>query len=125
MPGVSGVGISFGADRIYDVLNALDLYPSEATATTKVMFANMGETETETAFNAAKQLRQAGISVMVYPDNAKMKKQFGYADDMAIPYVAIIGETEIKENKITLKEMATGTQEMLTVEEAINKINSL
>ena len=85
----------------------------------------MGETETETAFNAAKQLRQAGISAMVYPDNAKMKKQFGYADDMAIPYVAIIGETEIKENKITLKEMATGTQEMLTVEEAISKINSL
>lgn len=125
MPGVSGVGISFGADRIYDVLNTLDLYPSEATATTKVMFANMGETETETAFNAAKQLRQAGISVMVYPDNAKMKKQFGYADDMAIPYVAIIGETEIKENKITLKEMATGTQEMLTVEDAISKINSL
>lgn len=125
MPGVSGVGISFGADRIYDVLNALDLYPSEATATTKVMFANMGETETEAAFNAAKQLRQAGISAMVYPDNAKMKKQFSYADDMAIPYVAIIGETEIKENKITLKEMATGTQEMLTVEDAINKINSL
>lgn len=125
MPGMSGVGISFGADRIYDVLNTLDLYPSEATTSTKVMFANMGESEAEAAFLAARRLREAGIPAMVYPDNAKMKKQFGYADDMSIPYVAIIGETEINENKITIKEMATGQQEMLTVEEAINKINSL
>lgn len=125
MPGVSGVGISFGADRIYDVLNALDLYPADATATTKVLFTNMGETETEAAFSAAKKLRLAGIAAMVYPDNAKMKKQFGFADDMAIPFVAIIGESEIKENKITLKEMATGTQEMLSIDEAIAKINSL
>ena len=125
MPGVSGVGISFGADRIYDVLNALDLYPADATATTKVLFTNMGETETEAAFSAAKKLRLAGIAAMVYPDNAKMKKQFGFADDMAIPFVAIIGESEIKENKITLKEMATGTQEMLSLDEAIAKINSL
>lgn len=125
MPGVSGVGISFGADRIYDVLNALDLYPADATATTKVLFTNMGETETEVAFSAAKKLRLAGIAAMVYPDNAKMKKQFGFADDMAIPFVAIIGESEIKENKITLKEMATGTQEMLSIDEAIAKINSL
>ena len=125
MPGVSGVGISFGADRIYDVLNALDLYPADATATTKVLFTNMGETETEVAFSAAKKLRLAGIAAMVYPDNAKMKKQFGFADDMAIPFVAIIGESEIKENKITLKEMATGTQVMLSIDEAIAKINSL
>ena len=125
MPGVSGVGISFGADRIYDVLNALDLYPADATASTKVLFTNMGETETEVAFSAAKKLRLAGIAAMVYPDNAKMKKQFGFADDMAIPFVAIIGESEIKENKITLKEMATGTQEMLSIDEAIAKINSL
>lgn len=125
MPGVSGVGISFGADRIYDVLNALDLYPADATATTKVLFTNMGETETEAAFSAAKKLRLAGIAAMVYPDNAKMKKQFGFADDMAIPFVAIIGESEIKENKITLKEMATGTQEMLSLDQAIAKINSL
>ena len=125
MPGMSGVGISFGADRIYDVLNTLDLYPSEATTSTKVMFANMGDAEAEAAFLAARRLREAGIPAMVYPDNAKMKKQFGYADDMSIPYVAIIGETEINENKITIKEMATGQQEMLTVEEAINKINSL
>lgn len=125
LPGLSGVGISFGADRIYDVLNALDLYPADATATTKVLFTNMGETETEAAFSAAKKLRLAGIAAMVYPDNAKMKKQFGFADDMAIPFVAIIGESEIKENKITLKEMATGTQEMLSIDEAIAKINSL
>lgn len=125
MPGVSGVGISFGADRIYDVLNTLDLYPSEATATTKVMFANMGDTETEGAFQAAKRLRDAGISVMVYPDNAKMKKQFGYADEMGIPYVAIIGDTELKEGKITLKEMATGRQDLLTAEEVITRIKSL
>lgn len=125
MPGVSGVGISFGADRIYDVLNALDLYPADATASTKVLFTNMGETEAEVAFSAAKKLRLAGIAAMVYPDNAKMKKQFGFADDMAIPFVAIIGESEIKENKITLKEMATGTQEMLSIDEAIAKINSL
>lgn len=124
MPGVSGVGISFGADRIYDVLNTLDLYPENATAATKVMLANMGEAETEVAFHAAQQLRKAGISVMVYPDNAKMKKQFGYADVMAIPYVAIIGETELQENKITLKEMATGVQELMSVEDAINKIKS-
>lgn len=125
MPGLSGVGISFGADRIYDVLNALDLYPADATAATKVLFTNMGETETEAAFSAAKKLRLAGIAAMVYPDNAKMKKQFGFADDMAIPFVAIIGESEIKENKITLKEMATGTQEMLSIDQAIAKINSL
>lgn len=125
MPGVSGVGISFGADRIYDVLNALDLYPADATASTKVLFTNMGETEAEAAFSAAKKLRLAGIATMVYPDNAKMKKQFGFADDMAIPFVAIIGESEIKENKITLKEMATGTQEMLSIDGAIAKINSL
>lgn len=125
MPGVSGVGISFGADRIYDVLNTLDLYPKDATVTTRVMFANMGEVETEAAFTAARMMRYAGISVMVYPDNAKMKKQFGYADDMSIPFVAIIGETELNENKITLKNMATGEQEMLSVEDAIKKINSL
>ncbi|MDE6756320.1 MAG: histidine--tRNA ligase, partial [Muribaculaceae bacterium] len=83
MPGMSGVGISFGADRIYDVLNTLDLYPSEATTSTKVMFANMGEAEAEAAFLAARRLREAGIPAMVYPDNAKMKKQFGYADDMS------------------------------------------
>lgn len=125
MPGVSGVGISFGADRIYDVLNTLDLYPKDATVTTRVMFANMGEVETEAAFTAARMMRYAGISVMVYPDNAKMKKQFGYADDMSIPFVAIIGETELNENKITLKNMTTGEQEMLSVEDAVKKINSL
>lgn len=125
MPGVSGVGISFGADRIYDVLNTLDLYPKDATAATKVMFANMGEAEAEAAFHAAQKFRKAGISVMVYPDNAKMKKQFGYADDMAVPFVAIIGDTELKENKITLKEMVTGQQEMLSVDDAIARINSL
>lgn len=123
MSGLSGVGISFGADRIYDVLNALDLYPADALATTKVLFTNMGEAEAEAAFIAARRLREAGIPVMVYPDSAKMKKQFGYANDMAIPYVATIGETELKENKITLKDMATGEQRMLTAGEVISQIN--
>ncbi|MBQ9077352.1 MAG: histidine--tRNA ligase [Muribaculaceae bacterium] len=122
LPGVSGVGISFGADRIYDVLNALDLYPSDTCSSTRVMFTNFGTAEAGAAMKMLKQLRMAGISAEIYPDSAKMKKQMGYADALAIPYVAIVGETEMAENKLMLKEMATGEQQLLSVEEAIEKL---
>lgn len=122
LSGVSGVGISFGADRIYDVLNTLGLYPEDAMNTTKVMFANFGDAECEAAMLTAVKLRAAGIPVMVYPENTKMKKQLGYADAMHIPYVAIIGESELADNKVTLKEMGTGNQESLTAEELIERL---
>lgn len=122
LTGVSGVGISFGADRIYDVLNTLGLYPEDAMNTTKVMFANFGDAECEAAMLTADRLRTAGISVMVYPESSKMKKQLGYADAMHIPYVAIIGESELADNKVTLKEMCTGNQESLTIEDLIERL---
>ncbi len=122
LPGVSGVGISFGADRIYDVLEGLDLYPADVLESTKVMFTNFGQNEMAFAQKAASELRRAGIAAMVYPDAAKMKKQFGYADAMLIPYVAIIGESELAEQKVNLKEMATGRQELLTVAEVVERL---
>lgn len=122
LSGVSGVGISFGADRIYDVLNTLGLYPEDAMNTTKVMFANFGDAECEAAMLTADRLRAAGISVMVYPESSKMKKQLGYADAMHIPYVAIIGESELADNKVTLKEMCTGNQESLSTEDLIERL---
>lgn len=123
MPGVSGVGISFGADRIYDVLNSLDLYPTEITASSQIMFTNFGEQEKIASMKAIKELRKNGISAEIYPDCAKMKKQFSYADTLSIPFVAIIGENELQSDKITLKEMATGTQQSLSIEELISYIN--
>lgn len=122
LTGVSGVGISFGADRIYDVLNTLDLYPAETCSSTQVMFTNFGTAESRAAMKMLKELRNAGIPSEIYPDNAKMKKQMGYADALAIPYVAIVGETELSENKIMLKEMASGEQQLLTVNEVIEKL---
>lgn len=122
LSGVSGVGISFGADRIYDVLNALDLYPAETCSSTRVMFTNFGTAEACAAMKMLKELRNAGIPAEIYPDSAKMKKQMGYADALAIPFVAIVGETEMAENKIMLKEMATGEQQLLTVNEVIAKL---
>lgn len=116
---VSGVGISFGADRIYDVLNTLNLYPAETSSATTVMFTNFGEKEVAASLLMAKQLRQAGISSEIYPETAKMKKQMGYADALNVPFVAIIGESELAENKLMLKEMATGDQQLLSIEEAI------
>lgn len=110
LDGISGVGISFGADRIYDVLNTLELYPEDITVATKVLFINFGAAESAAALKCVKSLRQAGISAEVYPDAAKMKKQMAYADAQKIPYVAIIGETELAENVATLKNMATGEQ---------------
>lgn len=115
MPGVSGVGISFGADRIYDVLNALDLYPSGATDGTRVIFLNLGEKESVASVKMVKELRALGVAAEIYPDNAKMKKQMGYADALNIPFVAIIGETELAEDKVTVKNMAAGTQETVAL----------
>ena len=122
MDGVSGVGISFGADRIFDVLNALDLYPAGTCASTKVMFTNFGAAEAEASMKHIMALRRAGISAEIYPDNAKMKKQMGYADSKHIPFVAIVGETELAEGKIMLKNMVDGTQEKLTIDDVINRL---
>lgn len=122
LPNVSGVGISFGADRIYDVLNALDLYPAETTSATTIMFTNFGAAETTVAMKMIKQLRAAGISAEIYPETAKMKKQMGYADALNIPFVAIVGENEIAENKLMMKEMSTGSQQLLSIEETINRL---
>ncbi len=119
MPGLSGVGISFGADRIYDVLNALDLYPASLLSSSTVIFLNMGQAEAAASMRIIKELRQAGISAEIYPDAAKMKKQMSYADSRAIPYVAIVGESEMASGQLTLKDMRQGTQQTLTPAEAI------
>lgn len=118
LPGLSGVGISFGADRIYDVLNALDLYPEEASCTTKVMFVNFGAAEATASMKMMKELRAAGISCEIYPDAAKMKKQMAYANAMGVPFVAMVGESEMAEGKMALKNMSTGEQQLLTPAEA-------
>ncbi|MGI6222541.1 MAG: histidine--tRNA ligase [Prevotella sp.] len=122
MPGLSGVGISFGADRIYDVLNALDLYPKEAINTTQLLFINFGEKETAYCLPIAAKARKAGIRVEVYPDKAKMKKQMSYANAKKIPYVALAGDNEINERKVTLKNMTTGEQSLLSPEELVEHI---
>ena len=123
MPDVSGVGISFGADRIYDVLNGLDLYPEDMGATSTVMFINFGGEETEAALRAVKRFRAAGIACEMYPDAVKMKRQMTYANSSGIPHVALIGETEAKEGTVTLKNMAEGTQVTLPVEQAIASLS--
>lgn len=122
LPGVSGVGISFGADRIYDVLNALNLYPAELATATKVLFVNFGAQEAARSMAIIKQFRAAGISAEIYPDEAKMKKQMTYANAAGIPFVAIIGETELEAGTITLKDMVSGTQEQLTIDKAIERL---
>ncbi len=121
MPGLSGVGISFGADRIYDVLNALDLYPKETAIGTQILFVNFGEKEISFGQKIAKQLRATNVRTEIYPDKAKMKKQMSYANAKHIPFVAIIGEDELNQNKVTLKNMESGEQEQLTAEEVIAK----
>ena len=122
MPGISGVGISFGADRIFDVLNQLNLYPKEAVTTTKVMFTNFGEAELAYCLPIVAQVRAAGISAEIFPSSVKMKKQMNYANDKQVAYVAIVGENEMNERKITLKDMTTGEQSMLTAQELIEKL---
>ncbi len=110
MPGVSGVGISFGADRIYDVLNGLNLYPQDITQSTTVIFMNFGEREAMRSLEVIKHLREHGVKAEIYPDTAKMKKQMSYANSANIPYVAMIGETELNEGTIAVKNMTTGEQ---------------
>ena len=119
LPGVSGVGISFGADRIYDVLTELDLFPKELQSATQVLFATFGDEELRYAIRWAKELRAQGISVEVYPEPTKMKKQMGYADDKKIPYVAIVGGNEMESNTVMLKEMSSGEQRQVTLKELI------
>ena len=122
MPGISGVGISFGADRIYDVLNQLNLYPKEVTTDTQLLFINFGAAETDYCLPILAQARAAGIRSEIYPDAAKMKKQMQYANQKQIPYVALAGETEITAGKITLKNMQTGEQTLVTPQELIESI---
>ena len=122
MPGLSGVGISFGADRIYDVLNTLNLYPADTRAASKIIFTNFGEKEADASLKIIKALRQAGISAELYPEASKMKKQIGYADSMQIPFVGIIGESELENGTITLKNLASGEQQQLTTEQLIEAL---
>ena len=120
MPGLSGVGISFGADRIYDVLNQLDLYPKAVTTATQVLFINFGEKETDYSLPIIKQLREQGIRCEIYPDASKMKKQMQYANQKGIPFVVMTGETEMAEGKVMLKNMTSGEQKLVSPEE-LNK----
>ena len=122
MPGLSGVGISFGADRIYDVLNTLDLYPKEAITTTQLLFINFGEAETTYSLPCVAKAREAGIRTEIYPDSAKMKKQMSYANAKEIPFVVLAGEEEMAANKFTLKNMKTGEQVTLTSEALIQTV---
>ena len=122
MPGISGVGISFGADRIFDVLNALDLYPKEAVVSTQLLFVNFGEKELAYCLPIVAKARQAGIRTEIYPDSAKMKKQMSYANAKAIQFVAIVGENEMAEGKVTLKNMMTGEQSLVTADELVSVV---
>ncbi len=122
MPGLSGVGISFGADRIFDVLNQLDLYPKEAVNGTQLLFINFGAAETAYCLPVAAMARQSGIRTEVFPDAVKMKKQMSYANAKQIPFVALAGENEISQGKFTLKNMVSGEQRLLTPEELISEI---
>lgn len=122
MPGLSGVGISFGADRIYDVLNGLDLYPKEAVNGTRLLFINFGERETAYCMPVVRACRAAGISTEMFPDKAKMKKQMGYANAKAIPFVALAGDNEMAENKFTLKNMETGEQSLVSADELVEML---
>ena len=124
MPGISGVGISFGADRIFDVLNTLDLYPKEAVCSTQLLFVNFGEKETEYCLPVVAKARQNGIRTEIYPDSVKMKKQMSYANAKGISFVAIAGENEIAEGKFTLKNMITGEQNLVTPDELVETLKS-
>ena len=122
LPGLSGVGISFGADRIYDVMMELNLFPTEIGATTKILFTNFGEQEEMHILPILRKIRQAGINAEIYPEAAKMKKQFKYADDKKIPFVGVLGTEEIQKNLIALKNMSSGEQDLLTLEQVIEKL---
>ena len=122
MPGLSGVGISFGADRIYDVLNTLDLYPQEAVDTTQLLYINFGDKETAYCMPMAEECRMAGISCEIFPDKAKMKKQMAYANAKGIRFVALAGDNEIAEGKVTLKNMESGNQQLVDLQTLINTV---
>lgn len=122
LPGLSGVGISFGADRIYDVLTQLDLYPAETISGARILFINFGAKEAAHCLQLAAAIRKAGISAEVYPDSVKMKKQMSYANAHHVPFVALVGETEMTEGKVALKNMETGEQQSLTIDEVIETI---
>ena len=122
MPGISGVGISFGIDRIFDVLNALDCYPKDAVIGTQLLFINFGEKETAYCLPFVAQARAAGIRTEIFPDAAKMKKQMSYANAKEIPFVALAGENEMAQGKLTLKNMATGEQMLVSPEELIAQV---
>ena len=124
MPGISGVGISFGVDRIYDVLNALDCYPKDATNGTQLLFINFGDRETAYCLPAVAKAREAGIRTEIFPDSSKMKKQMSYANAKQIPFVALAGENEMAAGKLTLKNMLSGEQQLLDIEEIINIVRS-
>lgn len=124
MPGMSGVGISFGADRIFDVMNQLELYPEEVSVATQVLFVNFGDKEAAHCLKLAAELRSKGIKTEVYPDNAKMKKQMAYADKKQIGYVALLGENEIAKGLITLKDMHSGEQSSITLDEVVERIKA-
>ena len=123
MPGLSGVGISFGADRIYDVLNQLELYPEDAVGGCRILFINFGLREAKQCIAYARKLRTEGISAEVYPDSVKMKKQMSYANAHDVPYVALVGENEIKEGKLMLKDMVSGNQQLVSIEEVVELLN--
>ena len=122
LPGVSGVGISFGADRIFDVLNQLGLYPREAVDNTRLLFINFGQREAAFSMEVLQRVRAAGICAELFPDSAKMKKQMNYANAKGIPFVALVGENELNEGKVTLKDMTTGEQRLLTPDELIEAL---
>lgn len=122
LPGISGVGISFGADRIYDVLNGLELYPKEAINKTRLLFINFGDNETAYSMPVIQQCREVGISTELYPDSNKMKKQMSYANAKGIPFVALAGESEMAEGKFTLKNMETGEQQVVSPEQLIELV---
>jgi histidyl-tRNA synthetase len=123
MPGVSGVGISFGVDRIFDVLNQLDAYPTDAVNGTRVLFINFGEKETAYCLPVVGKLRAAGVRTELFPDASKMKKQMSYANQKQIPFVALAGENEINEGKFTLKNMLTGDQQLVTFDELLAQVS--
>lgn len=124
MPGISGVGISFGVDRIFDVLNALDLYPKDSVMGTQLLFINFGQAETQYSLPVVAKARQAGIRTEMYPDAVKMKKQMSYANAKAVPFVALAGENEMQQGKFTLKNMTTGEQQLVTPDELIAVVKS-
>ena len=124
LPGISGVGISFGADRIYDVLGGLDLYPKEAEQGTQLLFINFGATETAYCLPVLRRCREAGIRTEIYPDSVKMKKQMAYANAKQVSFVVLAGEEEIAQGKLTLKNMATGEQTLVSPEELIEAVKA-